>query len=82
MKRYSTLKTQWKDTQHWWLLKKCKSKLQWGITSHWSEWPSSSKKKDDQNSIKREDEWKYKKIKNYGWWDGKDDLECEVLFKK
>ena len=24
-----------------WLLEKCKSKLQWGITSHQSEWPSS-----------------------------------------
>ena len=23
-----------------WLLEKCKSKLQWGITSHWAEWPS------------------------------------------
>ena len=22
-------------------LEKCKSKLQWGTTSHWSEWPSS-----------------------------------------
>ena len=31
----------WKDVQHRWLFKKCKSKLQWGITSHWSEWPSS-----------------------------------------
>ena len=31
----------WKDVQHCWLFKKCKSKLQWGITSHWSEWPSS-----------------------------------------
>ena len=25
-------------------LEKCKSKLQWDITSHWSEWPSSKKK--------------------------------------
>ena len=25
------------------LLEKCKSKLQWSITSHWSEWPSSIK---------------------------------------
>ena len=24
-----------------WLLEKCKLKLQWGITSHCSEWPSS-----------------------------------------
>ena len=31
----------WKDAQHCSLLEKCKSKLQWGITSHWSEWPSS-----------------------------------------
>ena len=30
----------WKDAQHH-LLKKCKSKLQWGITSHRSEWSSS-----------------------------------------
>ena len=31
----------WKKAQHCSLLEKCKSKLQWGITSHWSEWPSS-----------------------------------------
>ena len=30
----------WKDAQHH-LLEKCKSKLQWGITSHQSEWSSS-----------------------------------------
>ena len=30
-----------KDAQHCSLLEKCKSKLQWDITSHWSEWPSS-----------------------------------------
>ena len=39
--------------KHWWLmpypsllcslLEKCKSKLQWDITSHWSEWPSSKR---------------------------------------
>ena len=22
------------------IIEKCKSELQWGITSHWSEWPS------------------------------------------
>ena len=31
----------WKDAQHGSLLEKCKSKLQWGITSHQSEWPST-----------------------------------------
>ena len=31
----------WKKAQHCSLLEKCKSKLQWDITSHWSEWPSS-----------------------------------------
>ena len=31
----------WKDTQHYYLLEKCKSKLQWDITSHQSEWLSS-----------------------------------------
>ena len=31
----------WKDAQYWSLLKKCKSKLQWDITSHWWEWPLS-----------------------------------------
>ena len=31
----------WKDAQHHSLIEKCKSKLQWNITSHWSEWPSS-----------------------------------------
>ena len=30
-----------KDAQHHSLLKKCKSKSQWDITSHQSEWPSS-----------------------------------------
>ena len=28
----------WKNAQHHYLLKNCKSKLQWGITSHRSEW--------------------------------------------
>ena len=31
----------WKDAQHRSLLEKCKSKLQWDITSQQSEWPSS-----------------------------------------
>ena len=31
----------WKDAQYRSLLEKCKSKLQWDITSHQSEWPSS-----------------------------------------
>ena len=31
----------WEDAQHYSLLKKCKSKLQWDITSHKSEWPSA-----------------------------------------
>ena len=30
-----------KNVQHHSLLEKCKSKLQWDITSHQSEWPSS-----------------------------------------
>ena len=30
----------WKDAQHHSLLEKCKSKVQWGITSHQSECPS------------------------------------------
>ena len=30
----------WKDAQHHSLLEKCKSKLQWSTTSHWSTWPS------------------------------------------
>ena len=33
----------WKDAEHHSLLEKCKSKPQWDITSHWSEWlPSKS----------------------------------------
>ena len=32
----------WKDAQHHELLEKCKSKLQWDITSHLSEWPWST----------------------------------------
>ena len=31
----------WKDAQYCSLLEKCKSKLQWDITLHQSEWPSS-----------------------------------------
>ena len=31
----------WKDAQRPSLLEKCKAKLQWGITSHQSEWPLS-----------------------------------------
>ena len=31
----------WINAQHHSLLEKCKSKLQWGNTSHGSEWPSS-----------------------------------------
>ena len=34
-------KNTWKDAQHHFLLEKCKSKLQWNIISHQSEWPSS-----------------------------------------
>ena len=40
-KTYRWLRNTWKDAQHHLLLEKCKSKLQWDITSHWSEWPSS-----------------------------------------
>ena len=31
----------WKDAQLHSLLEKCESKPQWGIISHWTEWPSS-----------------------------------------
>ena len=34
-------KNTWKHAHHCSLLEKCKSKLQWDITSHQSEWPSS-----------------------------------------
>ena len=40
-KTYRWLTNTWKDAQHHSLLEKCKSKPQWNITSHWSEWPSS-----------------------------------------
>ena len=33
-------KSHMKKVQHRYLLEKCKLKLQWGITSQWSEWPS------------------------------------------
>ena len=36
-------KNTWKDAQHHSLLEKFKSKLQWDITTHWLEWPSSKK---------------------------------------
>ena len=38
---YRRLINIWKDTQHHSLLEKHKSKVQWDITSHQSEWPSS-----------------------------------------
>ena len=41
LQRHRWLTNTWKDAQHSSLLEKCKSKLQWDITSHWSEWPSS-----------------------------------------
>ena len=44
MSKYKTYRwpiNTWKDDQHHSLLEKCKSKLQWGITSYRSEWPSS-----------------------------------------
>ena len=40
-KTYRWLTNTWKDAQQCSLLEKCISKLQWDITSHWSEWPSS-----------------------------------------
>ena len=40
-KTYRLLINTWKYAQHCSLLQKCKSKLQWSIISHWSEWPSS-----------------------------------------
>ena len=39
-KTYRWSRGMWKEAQHYWLLEKCKSKLQWGITSHQTEWPS------------------------------------------
>ena len=41
MKTYRRLTNTWKDAQHYSLLEKSKSKLQWDTTLHWSEWPSS-----------------------------------------
>ena len=40
-KTYRWLTSTWKDAQHHSLLEKCKSKVQSGIMSHQSEWPSS-----------------------------------------
>ena len=40
-KTYRWLINTWKDAQYHSLLEKCGSKLQWGVTSHWSKWPSS-----------------------------------------
>ena len=39
-KTYSWLTNTWKNALHHSLLEKCKSKSQWNITSHQSEWPS------------------------------------------
>ena len=40
-KTHRWLTNTWEDAQRCSLLEKCKSKLQWDITSHQSEWPSS-----------------------------------------
>ena len=40
-KTYRWLINTWQDAQHCLLLDKCKSKLEWDITSHWSKWLSS-----------------------------------------
>ena len=40
-KTYRWLTNTWKDAQHCSLLEKCRSKPQWDITSHRSEWSSS-----------------------------------------
>ena len=40
-RKHTDGKQTWKDAQYHSLLEKCKSKLQWDITSHQSEWPSS-----------------------------------------
>ena len=40
-KTHRRLTNTWKDVQHHSLLEKCKSKTQWDIISHRSEWPSS-----------------------------------------
>ena len=40
-KTYRWLVNTWKDAWHFSLLENCKSKTQWGIISHRSEWPSS-----------------------------------------
>ena len=40
-KTYRLLINRWKDTKHHSLSEKCKSKPQWVIISHQSEWPSS-----------------------------------------
>ena len=40
-KTHKWLTNTWKDVQHCLLLEKCKSKLQWDISSHWSKWPLS-----------------------------------------
>ena len=34
-------KSTWKDARHWELLERYESKLEWAITSQWSEWPTS-----------------------------------------
>ena len=40
-KTYRWLTNTWKDAQHHSLLEKCKTKVQWEITSHQSVWPKS-----------------------------------------
>ena len=40
-KTYRWLTNTWKDAQHCSLLEKFKTKLQWGVISHWSEWSIS-----------------------------------------
>ena len=58
-----------KNAQHLWLLEKCKSKLQWVITSYQSEWPSSKNLQtinDGDGVVKRVPSL-------YSWW------ECKLI---
>ena len=76
-KTYRWLTNIWKDAQYRSLLEKCKSKLQWDITSHRSEWPSSTslqtinagegvEKKDCSRTVSGNVNW----YSHYGRWYG------------
>ena len=68
-----------KDDGHHSLLEKCKSKLQWGITSHESEWLASKKSTNNAGECKEKRE-PFCTVAGNVNWDCHYGKQCEGLF--